>query len=51
MGETILQRRFSHYRESSPQPATRKRGGTVGERWGHGQYPEDAAPKCIFLTT
>ena len=26
-------------------------GDTVGARWGHGQYPEDAIPKCIFLTT
>ena len=22
-----------------------------GARRGHGQYPEDATPKCIFLTT
>jgi hypothetical protein len=27
------------------------REGTVGIRWGHGQYPEDATPKCSFLTT
>ena len=23
----------------------------MGARWGHGQYPEDAIPKYIFLTT
>ena len=26
-------------------------GGTEGIRRGHGQYPEDATPKCSFLTT
>ena len=26
-------------------------GDREGARWGHGQYPEDARPKCSFLTT
>ena len=32
MVEPVLHRRFSQYREFSPQPATPKRGGTVGAR-------------------
>jgi hypothetical protein len=32
--------------------ATRRyQGNREGTRWGHGQYPEDAHPKCSFLTT
>src|ERR1017187_7341924 len=28
-----------------------KGGGRVGERRGNGRHPEDAIPRCIFLTT